>query len=218
MFSRRTTNLEWNASFDSYRLSLPSYWIGEAETRSATDSAQTVGFDSAHPTVCAEIKKLLSQAHMKKTNAIRLLAQKQITHRLLPYTYDADHLDVSTIAQAMGLPVALLYKTLVAKGDKTGVIVALVPGDKQLDYKALAKISGNKKVALVQVKDLLKLTGYIRGGCSPLGMKKDYPVYLDQSAELHEEIYINAGQRGMMIGIAPAHLIKISNAIIASIC
>ncbi|HHS95417.1 MAG TPA: Cys-tRNA(Pro) deacylase, partial [Phaeodactylibacter sp.] len=100
---------------------------------------------------------------MKKTNAIRLLAQKQITHRLLPYTYDADHLDVSTIAQAMGLPVALLYKTLVAKGDKTGVIVALVPGDKQLDYKALAKISGNKKVALVQVKDLLKLTGYIRG-------------------------------------------------------
>ncbi|MFK7806465.1 MAG: Cys-tRNA(Pro) deacylase [Saprospiraceae bacterium] len=155
---------------------------------------------------------------MKKTNATRLLSQKKIPHQLYPYTYDPDNLEVSVVAASLGFPTPLLYKTLVAIGDKTGVIVALVPGDLQLNPKALAKVSGNKKIALAAVKQLQSLTGYIRGGCSPLGMKKHFPLYVHESAVGLEAIYINAGQRGLMIGMAADDLIDLVDATDCDIC
>lgn len=155
---------------------------------------------------------------MKKTNAVRLLDQKRIPYKLHPYTYDPENLEVSVVAGNLGFPVPLLYKTLVAIGDKTGVLVALVPGDLQLDYKALAKLSGNKKIALAAVKELQSLTGYIRGGCSPLGMKKNFPLYIHQTAVDLEAVYINAGQRGLMIGLAANDLITVTKATVGTIC
>jgi Cys-tRNA(Pro)/Cys-tRNA(Cys) deacylase len=143
----------------------------------------------------------------KKTNAIRILERQGIAFETAAYTYDAEEgLSVALIAQANGLPLERIFKTLVAKGDKTGLAVALVPGDSELDFKALAKASGNKKMALVPVKDIQPLTGYIRGGCSPIGMKKDYPVFIDASALEHEQIYVNAGQRGLLLLLRPSDL------------
>ncbi len=155
---------------------------------------------------------------MKKTNAVRLLDQKKVSYSLHPYSYDPDNLEVSIVAGNLGFPTPLLYKTLVAIGDKTGVLVALVPGDLQLNPKALAKISGNKKIALAAVKELQRLTGYIRGGCSPLGMKKNFPLYIHESAPGLEAIYINAGQRGLMIGIAADDLIQVTRAVVGALC
>jgi Cys-tRNA(Pro)/Cys-tRNA(Cys) deacylase len=143
----------------------------------------------------------------KKTNAIRILERQGIAFETAAYTYDAEEgLSVALIAQANGLPLERIFKTLVAKGDKTGLAVALVPGDSELDFKALAKASGNKKMALVPVKDIQPLTGYIRGGCSPIGMKKDYPVFIDASALEHEQIYVNSGQRGLLLLLRPSDL------------
>jgi Cys-tRNA(Pro)/Cys-tRNA(Cys) deacylase len=143
----------------------------------------------------------------KKTNAIRILERQGIAFETTPYAYDAEAgLSVALIAQANGLPLERIYKTLVAKGDKNGLAVALVPGDSELDFKALAKASGNKKMTLVPVKDIQPLTGYIRGGCSPIGMKKDYPVFIDDSAQEHEQIYVNAGQRGLLLLLRPSDL------------
>ena len=155
---------------------------------------------------------------MKKTNAIRLLDQQKIPYELLSYTYDENNLELAAIAQNLNLPAALIFKTLVAKGDKSGVIIALVPGDLQLHYKALSKLSENKKVSLVAVKELPDLTGYIRGGCSPIGMKKQYPVYLHETALVLDKIFINAGQRGLLIGISPSDLKKLTKAIQGNIC
>ena len=142
----------------------------------------------------------------KKTNAIRLLDAQKIKYQLLEYEYDPDNLDVGAIALKNGLPVEQLYKTLVARGDKTGVIVAVIPGDKTLNLKKLAKVSYNKKTELVQVKELQGLTGYIRGGCSPIGMKKRFPVFLAEEANEADFIYINAGTRGLFIGLDPKSL------------
>jgi Cys-tRNA(Pro)/Cys-tRNA(Cys) deacylase len=105
----------------------------------------------------------------------------------------------------------------VAKGDKTGIVVAVIPGQNELNFKALAKASGNKKITLVQVKELLELTGYIRGGCSPIGMKKAYPVFIDQDAAQEEIIYVNAGQRGILFGAKPEDIQKVSRAVFAEI-
>lgn len=141
-----------------------------------------------------------------KTNAIRLLEARDIAYEPVEYAYDAEDLSVQKIAAGLDIPVSQVFKTLVAKGDKTGVLVAVIPGDQELDYKALAHASGNKKVALVHVKELLDLTGYIRGGCSPLGMKKKYPVYLHSSAKEWDKIYVNAGKRGLLMGVDPERL------------
>lgn len=143
---------------------------------------------------------------MKKTNAIRLLEQYQFTYTTLSYTYDANNLDVVHIAQANGLFLETIYKTLVLVGDKTGVFIALVGGESQLNFKKAAKASGNKKVVLLPVKKLLATTGYIRGGCSPLGLKKKYPIYLDEPAQCLNCIYVNAGRRGLLIGLMPQDL------------
>ncbi|MCH2021242.1 MAG: Cys-tRNA(Pro) deacylase [Saprospiraceae bacterium] len=143
---------------------------------------------------------------MKKTNAIRLLTQKKIEFKLLEYTYLPDNLSLSKIADDNNLQLHQVYKTLVLKGDKTGVVVALVAGDKSLDLKKFAAVSGNKKVTLLAVKELQKYTGYIRGGCSPIGMKKNYEVYISEEAKTISLIYINAGARGLLVGLAPLDL------------
>ena len=139
---------------------------------------------------------------MKKTNAIRLLEQQKIRFDTVPYAYNPDNLNLQVIADENNLELEKVFKTLVLKGNKTGILVTVVPGTKYLNLKALAKASGNKKIALVEVKKLLQLTGYIRGGCSPIGMKKNYPVFVDDSIEEIDKIYINAGVRGILVGLS----------------
>ncbi|ACT04136.1 Cys-tRNA(Pro) deacylase [Paenibacillus sp. JDR-2] len=141
-----------------------------------------------------------------KTNACRKLDALHIKYTLHEYEWDEEHLDVDTVADKVGLPSNQLYKTLVLKGDKTGVIAACIPGDKELNLKSLAQASGNKKVEMVAVKEIQALTGYIRGGVSPLGMKKSYPFYLHETVTGMELISISAGKRGLQIFLSGADL------------
>ena len=150
--------------------------------------------------------------HNKKTNAARKLDELKIEYKLIEYAVDEEHLDAIHVAQEVGMPPAQVFKTLCVRGDKNGVMFAVIPGDGELDLKALAKVSGNKRAELVALKEVLPLTGYIRGGCSPLGAKKNYPVYMDASSNNWPEIAISAGQRGMQIVAAPADLQKATNA------
>ena len=154
---------------------------------------------------------LLNPGSMKKTNVMRILDQQKIDYIVIEYEYDPDQLSVEKIATNNAIPLELVYKTLVAIGDKTGPVVAVVPGGKTLDFKAFAALSGNKKVGLAPVKDIQQLTGYIRGGCSPIGMKKHYPVWLDQSADTHEKIFVNAGSRGLLVQLNPTDLLNACN-------
>ncbi|KRE66099.1 Cys-tRNA(Pro) deacylase [Paenibacillus sp. Soil750] len=149
---------------------------------------------------------------MVKTNACRKLDSLKIPYTLHEYEWDENQLDVRTVAEKVHLLVSQLYKTLVLKGDKTGVIVACIPGDRELNLKSLAIQSGNKKVEMVPVKDIQNLTGYIRGGVSPLGMKKKYPFFLDSSVTKKELVSISAGRRGLQIFISGADLVKASEA------
>lgn len=153
----------------------------------------------------------------KKTNAARRLDELKIAYRLMEYTVDEERLDAVHVAAAVGMPAAQVFKTLVVRGDKTGVIFACIPGDGELDLKALAKVSGNKRAELVHLKEVLPLTGYIRGGCSPLGAKKKYPVYMDLSSNNWLEIAISAGMRGLQIVAAPDELRRATNAVMASL-
>ena len=143
---------------------------------------------------------------IKKTNASRILDNMKIAYRLLEYEVDENNLDAVHVANTVGMPSSQVFKTLCVNGDKTGVVFACIPGDHELDLKALAKISGNKRAELVSLKEVLPLTGYIRGGVSPLGAKKAYPVFLDVTASNWEEIAISAGQRGLQIILAPSNL------------
>ncbi|MEM1219311.1 MAG: Cys-tRNA(Pro) deacylase [Bacteroidota bacterium] len=147
----------------------------------------------------------------KKTNAVRILQQQKIPHTLLEYTYDIEDLTVYGIAKANNLIVDEIFKTLVLEGP-AGITVAVIPGNQELHLKALAKCSRQKKVAMLPMKELLATVGYIRGGCSPIGMKKPFPVYLAEEALAHERIYINAGQRGLFIHIAPQDLLRVTKA------
>ena len=133
---------------------------------------------------------------MPKTNAMRQLDAAKIPYEVLTYEVDENDLSGTHIAEQIGLPLPMVFKTLVAKGDKTGHLVFCIPVDKEIDLKAAAALTGNKKIEMVHVKDLLGLTGYIRGGCSPIGMKKKLPTYFDASAEDHERITVSAGVRG----------------------
>lgn len=153
--------------------------------------------------------------HNKKTNAARKLDELKINYRILEYTVDEEHLDAVHVAAEVGMPPNQVFKTLCVRGDKNGVMFAVIPGDGELDLKALARVSGNKRAELVALKEVLPLTGYIRGGCSPLGAKKNYPVYMDQTSNDWDEIAISAGQRGMQIIAAPQDLQKATNATVA---
>ena len=150
--------------------------------------------------------------HNKKTNAARKLDELKIEYKIVEYPVDEEHLDAMHVAQEVGMPPAQVFKTLCVRGDKNGVMFAVIPGDGELDLKALAKVSGNKRAELVALKEVLPLTGYIRGGCSPLGAKKNYPVYMDASCNNWPEIAISAGQRGMQLVAAPADLQRATNA------
>ena len=150
--------------------------------------------------------------HNKKTNAARKLDELKIEYKLIEYAVDEEHLDAIHVAQEVGMPASQVFKTLCVRGDKNGVMFAVIPGDGELDLKALAKASGNKRAELVALKEVLPLTGYIRGGCSPLGAKQNYPVYMDATSNNWPEIAISAGQRGMQIVAAPQDLQRATNA------
>lgn len=155
--------------------------------------------------------------HNKKTNAARKLDELKIDYQLIEYTVDEEHLDAVHVAQEVGMPAARVFKTLCVRGDKNGVMFAVIPGNGELDLKALAKVSGNKRAELVALKEVLPLTGYIRGGCSPLGAKKNYPVYMDESSNMWSQIAISAGQRGMQILASPKDLQRATNATVAAL-
>ena len=145
---------------------------------------------------------------MKKTNAARFLDNLRIEYRLMEYEVDESDVSAEAVAKKTNLPLEQVFKTLVARGDKSGVVLACIPGGGQLDLKRLSEISGNKKVEMVPVKEIQALTGYIRGGVSPIGTKKHYPVYLDESALKFPFISISAGVRGCQILLDPKHLFK----------
>lgn len=154
---------------------------------------------------------------LDKTNAARLLDRAGLQYNLVPYEVDENDLAAQHVADSLGQDIAKVFKTLVLHGDKTGYIVCVIPGDKEVDLKALAKVSGNKKVEMIPMKDLLQVTGYIRGGCSPIGMKKRFPTYFHKSATEHDVIYVSAGVRGLQIEIAPQDLIIFVQATVAEV-
>ena len=154
---------------------------------------------------------------IEKTNAARLLDKAKIAYNLIPYEFDENDLAAQHVADSLGQDIAMVFKTLVLHGDKTGHIVCVVPGDMEVDLKALAKASGNKKVEMIAMKDLLAVTGYIRGGCSPIGMKKRFPTYLHSTALNFDHIYVSAGVRGLQIEISPSILIDFVGASVAEV-
>lgn len=152
-----------------------------------------------------------------KTNAVRLLERLGIPYELRAYEVDPDDLAAESVARKIGLPPSRTFKTLVARGDKHGVCLAVIPGDAFLDLKALARATGNKSIDTVPLKDVQPLTGYVRGGVTALAGKKDYPVILDETAHLRDVISVSAGVRGLQILLAPDDYIRATNATIAAI-
>ena len=155
---------------------------------------------------------------IEKTNAARLLDRAKIAYRLIPYEVDESDLAATHVAEQLGEDIACVFKTLVLKGDRTGHFVCVIPGDREVDLKAAARHSGNKKCDLIPMKELLSTTGYIRGGCSPIGLKKPIPIFIHTSATDFEQIYISAGVRGLQIQIAPSDLIDFVRATLCELC
>ena len=145
---------------------------------------------------------------IQKTNAARLLDAAGIQYKLVPYEVDEDHLEASHVAEQLGEDLDTVFKTLVLRGDRNGLFVCVMPGSMEVDLKVAAWISGNKSCEMIHVKELLPLTGYIRGGCSPIGMKKPLPTFIHESALLYDSIFISAGQRGLQLQISPTDLIN----------
>jgi len=152
-----------------------------------------------------------------KTNAARLLDQLGIAYELREYEVDPNDLAAETVAAKIGLPPQQVFKTLVARGDRAGVSMAVIPGDQELDLKALATATGERKIQLVPVKELQSLTGYIRGGVTALAAKRDFPVYVEETIELFDMISISAGQRGLQILLAPADYLRATKATLAAL-
>ncbi len=154
---------------------------------------------------------------IEKTNAARLLDKARIAYNLIPYEFDENDLAAQHVADSLGQDISRVFKTLVLIGDKTGHIVCVVPGNMEVDLKALAKASGNKKAEMIAMKDLLGVTGYIRGGCSPIGMKKRFPTFFHSTATDFETIYVSAGVRGLQFEINPTTLIEFVGGTIAEV-
>lgn len=152
----------------------------------------------------------MTSRNIKKTNAARLLDKLGIVYDLIPYEVDPDDLAATHVAAQLGEPIDHVYKTLVLRGDRTGLFVCVIAGDKEVDLKKAARVSGNKKAEMIAMKELLPATGYIRGGCTPLAMKKDYPVFISQDAQPLDRIYVSAGQRGLQLHLTPADLLRAS--------
>ena len=145
---------------------------------------------------------------INKTNAARLLDKAKIAYELIPYEVDENDLSAIHVADSLGENIEQVFKTLVLHGDKNGHFVCVIPGEHEVDLKLAAKASGNKKCDLIPMKELLPLTGYIRGGCTPIGMKKPFPTYIHESCLNYPYIYISAGQRGLQLKPDPNDLIK----------
>ena len=147
-----------------------------------------------------------------KTNAMRLVEGAGIEYTLYEYEVDESDLSGTHVAMNVGLPYSQVFKTLVAKGDKTGYVVFVIPVDREIDLKAAAVASNNKRVEMIAVKDLLSVTGYIRGGCSPVGMKKQFPTYFDETVKNHDRIAVSAGVRGCQLFLDRDKLIEFTKA------
>lgn len=152
-----------------------------------------------------------------KTNAARLLDKAGISYELIPYEVDPENLAATHVAEQLGEDIERVFKTLVLRGDRNGIFVCVVPGDMEVDLKAAAKISGNKSAEMIAMKELLPTTGYIRGGCSPIGMKKHFPTYIHATAVDSDFIYVSAGVRGIQVKIAPQSLISFIGATVGEI-
>jgi Cys-tRNA(Pro)/Cys-tRNA(Cys) deacylase len=159
----------------------------------------------------------LAKKKIVKTNAIRMVEQKKIPYTEHEYEWDESHLSASSVAEQLPESQSRIFKTLVAVGNVTGPLVAVIPGEAELNLKKLAKVSGNKKVEMLHLKDLEATTGYIRGGCSPIGMKKLFPTYLDQIAESYEQIIVSAGRRGLQMELAPQDICALTSGQFADI-
>lgn len=149
---------------------------------------------------------------VQKTNAARLLDAAGIKYGLIPYEVDESNLAADHVAESLGEPIEQVFKTLVLRGDRNGLFVCVMPGNMEVDLKVAARISGNKSCAMIHMKELLPETGYIRGGCSPIGMKKPLPTFIYESALLYDNIFISAGVRGLQLRISPEDLIRITSA------
>lgn len=150
----------------------------------------------------------MKENKINKTNAARLLDKAKIAYELIPYEVDEKDLSAIHVATSLGEDIEQVFKTLILHGDKTGYFVCVIPGEHEVDLKLAAKVSGNKKCDLIPMKELLPLTGYIRGGCSPIGMKKPFPTYIHETCLQFSYIYISAGQRGLQLKLNPKDLIK----------
>ena len=150
----------------------------------------------------------MAKEKINKTNVARLLDKAKVSYELIPYEVDESDLSAVHVAASLGENVEQVFKTIVLHGEKSGYFVCVVPGDQEIDLKRAAKVSGNKKCELLPMKELLPVTGYIRGGCSPIGMKKHFPTYIHHTAGQYPYIYISAGQRGLQIKLNPADLLR----------
>ena len=163
---------------------------------------------------------------IKKTNAARILDRQKISYELIPYKVDENDLGAQHVADSLGEDINQVFKTILVHGDKIGYLICVdkigylicvVPGNLEVDLKGAAKVSGNKKIETVPLKDLTPLTGYIRGGCSPLGLKKNVPIFIHETAMQFPYIYVSAGERGLQLKVAPADLVKATRATVGVI-
>jgi Cys-tRNA(Pro)/Cys-tRNA(Cys) deacylase len=148
---------------------------------------------------------------MTKTNSARILDQMGIKYELLAYDVDESDLSAVAVAGKLKQNIDQVFKTLVLRGDKSGIFVCIIPGAEELDLKKAAYGSGNKNASMIPMKDILTITGYVRGGCSPIGMKKSYPTFIDESCFLYDFIFVSAGLRGMQLKIKPEDLVKVTS-------
>ena len=159
----------------------------------------------------------MAQKKTPKTNAMRMLDIAKIQYEIKEYVVDENDLSGTHIADEIGLPYEMVFKTIVTKGDKTGYCVFCLPCNKEIDFKAAARASGNKSIEPLHVKDLLGITGYIRGGCSPVGMKKKFPTFFDSSATNLENLTVSAGMRGAQLLVSSSDILKYTDAILCDI-
>lgn len=159
----------------------------------------------------------MNASKINKTNAARILDREGIDYKLIPYDVDPDNLAADHVAQSLGEDIRRVFKTIVLRGERTGLMVCVVPGNREVNLKAAAAAAGDKKAEPVAMKELLGLTGYIRGGCSPIGMKKHYTTFIDSSALQFPTIFVSAGQRGLQFEINPNDLARVAQASFASI-
>ncbi len=154
---------------------------------------------------------------MTTTNAMRILSSLGVSFDVAEYLVDEEQIDAVSVARALGVAPEIVFKTLVARNEKNEPLVFCVPGPAELNWKKAARAAGSRKVELVPLRELTPLTGYVRGGCSPIGMKKRYPTWIDEIAMAYDRIYVNAGARGIQVIVAPAQLCRAADAVVADL-